>query len=195
MSLSSIDKIRLLGEIVRWRLRWDRRELGHTPGDGVSPKFVTGREAALRIPDGATVISCGMAGNARCSAFFWAVSEAFVRHGRPRGLTWISVGAQGGRGKAPGTVEELARPGLLDRYISGHVETAKALLKLADSGRLDLHVMPQGELVWLIEGQGHGLETLRSRTGVGTFLDPRCGTGSVSHRERHRLRAGPLAVL
>jgi propionate CoA-transferase len=39
--------------------------------------------------------------------------------------------------------------------------------------------MPQGELVWLIEGQGHGLETLRSRTGVGTFLDPRCGTGSA----------------
>ena len=179
MSLPMTDKIRLLGEIVRWRLRWDRRDLDGKTGAGLSDKFVSGREAALRIPDGATVISCGMAGNARCSAFFWAVSEAFVRHGRPRGLTWISVGAQGGRGKAPGTVEELARPGLLRRYISGHVETAKALLKLAGSGRLDLHVLPQGELVWLIEGQGDGRDRVRSRTGVGTFLDPRCGPGSA----------------
>lgn len=172
------EKIRLLADVIRWRLSWDRRDLDTTPA-GLSGKFVTGAEAAARIPDGATVISCGMAGNARCSSFFWAVSEAFVRRGRPRDLTWISVGAQGGRGKAPGTVEELARSGLLRRYISGHVETAKGLLALAESDRLDLHVLPQGELALLIEGQGEGRERLRSGTGVDTFLDPRCGPGSA----------------
>ncbi|MGB5622306.1 MAG: hypothetical protein WBN65_07430 [Gammaproteobacteria bacterium] len=172
------EKIGLLADVIRWRLSWDRRDLDTTPA-GLSGKFVTGPEAAARIPDGSTVISCGMAGNARCSGFFWAVSEAFIRHGRPRDLTWISVGAQGGRGKAPGTVEELARPGLLRRYISGHVETAKALLALAESDRLDLHVLPQGELALLIEAQGAGHASLRSRTGVGTFLDPRCGPGSA----------------
>ncbi len=69
--------------------------------------------------------------------------------------------------------------GLLRRYISGHVETAKALLALAESDRLDLHVLPQGELVLLIEAQGAGRASLRSRTGVDTFLDPRCGPGSA----------------
>jgi len=177
-SMRTSEKIRLLADVIRWRFSWDRRDLDTTPA-GLSGKFVTGPEAAARIHDGATVISCGMAGNARCSGFFWAVSEAFIRRGHPRDLTWISVGAQGGRGKAPGTVEELARHGLLRRYISGHVETAKALLALAESDRLDLHVLPQGELVLLIEAQGAGRASLRSRTGVDTFLDPRCGPGSA----------------
>ena len=172
-------KISLLAEIIGWRLHWDRRDLVSTPGAGASGKFVTGREAAAMIADRSTVITCGMAGNARCSAFFWAISEAYRASGHPRDLTWLSVGAQGGRGKAPGTVEELAHPGLLRRYISGHVETAKALLALADEGLMDLHVLPQGEMALLIDGQGQGHASLRSRTGVGTFLDPRCGPGSV----------------
>jgi propionate CoA-transferase len=172
------DKARLLSHLLRWRLRWDRRDLDHHPGAGVSERFVTVRDAVARIPDGATVISSGMAGNARCSAFFWGVSERFAAEGAPRGLTWLSVGAQGGRGRAPGTVEELAAPGLLARYISGHVETAKALLDLAERGELAIHVLPQGEMARLIAGQAAGRYSLTSPTGVGTFLDPRCGTGS-----------------
>lgn len=173
-----LDKAGWLADIIRWRVRWDRRDLEYKP-EGVAPgRFVTGREAAARIPDEATVLSCGMAGNARCSAFFWAVAEHHASHGRPRGLTWISVGAQGGRGKAPGTVEELGRVGLLRRYVSGHVETAKSLLALAQAGELDIHVLPQGEMALLIDGQSEGRETILSRTAVGTFLDPRCGDGS-----------------
>jgi len=172
------EKAKLLARIIGWRWHWDRRDLDFHPGSGVSDKFVTGREAAARIPDEATVISCGMAGNARCSAFFWAIGERFQTQAHPRDLTWISVGAQGGRGKAPGSVEELAYEGLLKTYISGHVETAKALLKLAESEQLEIHVLPQGEMTLLIEGQGSGRETLRSRTGIRTFLDPRCGRGS-----------------
>ncbi|MGB5544723.1 MAG: hypothetical protein WBO15_15095 [Gammaproteobacteria bacterium] len=173
------SKITLLAEIIRWRLRWERRDIRSKPEAAVSGKFVTGREAAALIADRSTVVSCGMAGNARCSAFFWAISEAYAASGHPRELSWISVGAQGGRGRAPGTVEELAHPGLLRRYISGHVETAKALLALVDEGLLDLHVLPQGEMALLIDGQGQGHASLRSRTGVDTFLDPRCGPGSV----------------
>ena len=172
------DKARLLSHLLRWRWRWDRRDLDHHPGPGVSERFMTVRDAVARIPDGATVISSGMAGNARCSAFFWAVGERFAAKGAPRGLTWLSVGAQGGRGRAPGTVEELAGSGLLARYISGHVETAKALLDLAERGELALHVLPQGEMARLIAGQAEGRTSLTSPTGVGTVLDPRCGTGS-----------------
>jgi propionate CoA-transferase len=173
------DKARLLAQIINWRLHWNRRDFEFHPGPGVSDKFITGREAAARIPDGATVISCGMAGNARCSTFFLAIGEYFQANSRPRALTWLSVGAQGGRGKAPGSVEELGHEGLLERYISGHVETAKALLDLAEKGALEIHVLPQGEMTLLIEGQGLGREVVRSRTGIGTFLDPRCGRGST----------------
>jgi len=177
--MTLVEKAMLLARIVAWRARWDRRDLDYRPEGRVSDKIVTGRAAAAMIPDGATVISSGMAGNSRCSAFFWAIRERFLAEGRPRGLTWISVGGQGGRGKAPGTVEEVGLAGLLDCYISGHVETTKAMLALAEAGEIDLHVLPQGEMTELIDGQGIGDFTVRSRTGLDTFLDPRCGTGSA----------------
>ena len=173
------DKARLIAHLLRWRLRWERRDLDYRPGPGVSDRFMTVRDAVARIPDGATVITSGMAGNARCSAFFWAVRDRYRQEGSPAALTWLSVGAQGGRGRAPGTVEELAEPGLLARYISGHVETAKRLLDLAEAGELAIHVLPQGEMARLIEAQSRGVTSLRSRTGVGTFLDPRVGTGAA----------------
>jgi propionate CoA-transferase len=131
------------------------------------------------IPDDAVCFSSGMAGNGRCSIFFWGIRERYLRTGHPKGLTWITVGAQGGRGKVPGTLEEICLPGLLTRHIGGHVETKKALLKLVDAGQCELHTMPQGQQAFLLEAQARGEDSVVSMTAVGTFLDPRCGTGSL----------------
>ena len=57
-------------------------------------------------------------------------------------------------------------------------ETARSLLRLADAGRLELHTLPQGEMTHVVEAQGRGEYQVRSRTGIGTFLDPRVGRGS-----------------
>ena len=58
--------------------------------------------ATRLVPDGACCLSTGMVGNARCSTLFWAIRENFQAEGRPHDLTWIAVGGQGGRGRAPG---------------------------------------------------------------------------------------------
>ena len=173
-----IEKVRLLAHILRWRLTWDRRDTASLPPEPLTDKFRSARAAADMIPDGACVISCGISGNARCSILYWAVRERFEQSGYPQGLTWISVGGQGGRGRAPGTVEEVGLDGLVTRYIAGHTETAKSLLRLADAGRLELHTLPQGEMIQVIEAQGRGEQSVRSRTGIGSFLDPRVGRGS-----------------
>jgi len=173
-----LDKAQLLAHIIRWRLTWDRRDTEYLPPETLSDKFKSAHAAADMIPDGACVISCGISGNARCSIFFWAVRERFEQSGYPKGLTWISIGGQGGRGRAPGTVEEVGLEGLVTRYIAGHTETAKSLLRLADAGQLELHTLPQGEMVHVVEAQGRGENEVRSHTGVGTFLDPRVGRGS-----------------
>jgi propionate CoA-transferase len=172
------DRLQVIRQLLQWRLTWNRHDLDHRPSDLSDGRFVSARSAAEMIRDGATVLSCGLAANARCSIFYWAVRNRFESGGHPSGLTWLSVGAQGGRGRVPGTIEELALPGLITRYISGHVETAKALLQLADSGQLELHLMPQGEMTRLIAGQAEGRDRLLSRTGRYTFLDPSCGRGS-----------------
>jgi propionate CoA-transferase len=172
------DKIQLLGHALRWRLTWDRRDTAYRPAATLPAKFVSARAAVDRIGDAACIISSGFAGNARCSILFWALRERFEATGRPRNLTWISVAAQGGRGRVPGTVEEVGIEGLVTRYVSGHTETAKSMLRLADAGKLELHTLPQGEMAHIIEAQGRGVNEVRCRTGAGTFLDPRVGRGS-----------------
>jgi len=176
--MRALDKIILAARIARWRLTWSRRNLDYKPPGRLDARFMTARDAAQLVPDGACCLSTGMAGNARCSTLFWAIRENFMAQGQPRGLTWIAVGGQGGRGRAPGTVEELGLEGLVTRFISGHVETTKSLLALAEAGKLELHVMPQGEMCFALEAQVRGAEPVLSKTGVGTVLDPDCGRGS-----------------
>ncbi|MCK6692809.1 MAG: hypothetical protein L6Q97_11980, partial [Thermoanaerobaculia bacterium] len=177
--MTFLERLRLLLHVIRWRLTWSRKDLEYKPRGPVSPKFITAREAARLIPDGAVVFSNGLAGNARCSVFFWAIRENFIQTGHPCRLSWINVGAQGGRGKVPGTIEEIGLPGLMELYLAGHLETCKAQLKLAQKDQLELHTLPQGVMSLLLEAQARGENQMSSEVGLSTFLDPRVGEGSA----------------
>ncbi len=177
--MNLLERFRLMLHILRWRFSWSKKDLDYLPAGPVSSKFITAGKAAELIPEGSTVFSNGLAGNARCSVFFWAIREHFKKTGAPKNLTWINVGAQGGRGKVPGTIEELGAPGLMLRYIAGHLETCKAQLQLAENRQLELHTMPQGVMTLLLDSQVRGQNHLRSMVGVDTFLDPRTGNGSA----------------
>ena len=176
--MNALTKAELLLHIVRWRITWSRRDIDYRPARLSNPKFISAREAGGRIRDGSVVFSSGMAANARCSIFFWAIRELFERTGHPANLTWITVGAQGGRGRIPGTLEELGLPGLITRFVGGHLETYKSLLELGDGGRIEIHGMPQGIQTLLLEAQARGEMHLVTETGLGTVLDPRVGHGS-----------------
>jgi propionate CoA-transferase len=164
--------------LLYFRLTWTRRDLDYVPA-GMGPKFISARRAAGMIPDGATLIIGGFTSIGRASIFYWALRDAFERTGHPCNLTVIGACPQGGRGKVPGTIEELCAPGIITRYIVGHGETAKALLQRADEGNLELHTMSQGILAFLIEAQAKGTSAIESSIGLGTFLDPAIGRGSA----------------
>jgi propionate CoA-transferase len=179
MKLSLATKLKLIYTIVHWRLTWEKRNTSYLQPGIDNPKFVTALDAVRLIEDGSCTVSSGMAGNTRCSIFYWAIKELFLETGHPRDLTWISVGAQGGRGKAPGTLEEMSIDGLVTRFIAGHHETVKAMLKLADEGKVELHTLPQGQMTFLFEAQARGEDHVLSDTAIGTFLDPRVDRGST----------------
>ena len=61
------------------------------------------------------------------------------------------------------------------------------MLGLAAAGRCTLHCLPQGTMALLLDGLGAGRSSLLSRTGVGTFIDPRVGTGSAIAGGREQL--------
>lgn len=175
------EKIKIIRHLINWRLHWNKKDLDFHPGKNVSSKFITARKAASLIRDGSTCMSSGIAGNARCSVFFWAIRELFLKTGHPRDLVWINIAAQGGRGKVPGTVEEIGLRGLLNCYITGHHETARAQLKLAQEGHLELHTLPQGVMAFLLEkmGKENAGYDYSSKVGLNTFFDPRTGGGTA----------------
>jgi propionate CoA-transferase len=175
------EKIKTIKHIINWRLHWDNKDLDFHPGSNVSSRFISARQAALLVRDGSVCISSGIAGNARCAVFFWAIRDCFLKTGHPQNLTWINIAAQGGRGKVPGTVEEIGLPGLLSCYIAGHLETAKAQLKMAEEGKLELHTLPQGVMSFLLEemGKGNARDHYDSIVGLHTFFDPRVGSGTA----------------
>lgn len=143
-----------------------------------NPRFVSAHTAAGLIGDDDVVAVSGLGGNQRASIVFWAIRERFAETGHPANLTVMNLGGHGGRGRAPGTLEELGRRGLCTRLITGHFETFRAMLALAATGDCDLQCIPQGTMALLIDALGRGEDSLLSTTGVGTFIDPRVGTGS-----------------
>jgi hypothetical protein len=75
--MNILTKAELLLHIARWRATWDKRDIDYRPHQLDNPKFISAREAAKKITDGATVFSSGMAANSRCSIFFWAIKDVF----------------------------------------------------------------------------------------------------------------------
>jgi propionate CoA-transferase len=161
--------------VLRAALWHDTRHPSPVPDN---PRFVTARAAVDLIGDGDVVAVSGLGANQRASILFWAIRDTFAENGHPRDLTVMNLGGHGGRGLAPGTLEELGQRGLCRRLVTGHFATFQAMLDLAVRGDCELQCLPQGTMALLIEALGQGERSLVSETGVGTFIDPRVGTGS-----------------
>lgn len=177
--LGVLTRASLLAHLAAWRLAWNRADLDYRHAVPGNDRFMSARDAAALVPDGAVVMASGLGGNARPSIVYRAIRERFSRCGHPRGLTCLALGGLGARGKAPGTLEELAVEGLCTRLVAGHLETFRAMLELGDAGVLELECLPQGVMARLLAAQARGEpSSLVTEAGVGTFLDPRVGPGS-----------------
>ena len=187
--------------VLHWRLTWTKHDSHYPPPVKDNPKFMTAWQAVDLIKDGAVMATSGLAGNQRVALMYWAMQEKFKAGKHPANVTIICVGGQGGRGKIPGSLEEIALAGLNTRLFTGHAETFKAQLKLADAGKLEIQIIPQGTLTLLLKAQAEERDSVISssgadasvllckghngdpdyvinRTGAGTLIDPRTGRGT-----------------
>jgi len=171
-------KLWLLGHIARWLVTRNRYNTHYRFTLPDNPKLMGPRDAVKLICDGDVVATSGLGGNQWSSVIYRSMRDLFKETGHPRDLTVISIGGQGARGRAPGSIEELGVDGLCTRLFCGHMETYKSLLRLADKGRAELQCLPQGVMAFLIEAQGRCEDSLLTTTAVGTFMDPRIGPGT-----------------
>lgn len=176
--MNILTKVWLTYKFLHWRFTWDRRNTHYRFTVPDNPRFMSPRDAIRLIKDGAVVGITGLGANMRASILYWATRELFQETGHPRNLTFLAPGGFGGRGRVPGTPEEMGIEGLCSRFFTGHTETFKSFLKLADKGKLELQCIPQGTFILLIEAMLKGEESYLTHAGVGTFLDPRVGRGT-----------------
>ena len=177
--MNIFTKLYLTQHVIKWRLTWAKHNCAYSYTRPDNPKFMGSLDAVKTfVKDGSVVALTGLAGNLRSAILYYAVREVFEKTGHPRDLTLMCCGGIGGRGKVPGSLEELGLEGICKRFVAGHLETFKAFLKLADKGKLELQCLPQGVVAMLFEALSRGEDSIVTSTGVGTFIDPRVGRGS-----------------
>lgn len=169
------DFFDILFIFIVYKITQTKYDADYCPDTDDDGKFVSAREAIQMINNGDTVYSAGLAAHCRCSLFYWTLRDRYLEQQSPVDLTWITTAAHGGRGMVPGSIEEIAIPGLMTEYICSHVETAKAQLALADDNKLRIHTIPYGEITFLLDAQSKGGLSIDSETGINTFLDPEKG--------------------
>ena len=198
--MNVLDDAATLVRLARWGLAMARHDTRCPSPVPDNPKFMSPREAVGLIRDGAVVAASGLGTHQRASILYWALRATFAETGRPRRLTVVNIGGHGSRGLLPGTLDELAQPGLCSRFITSHFETFRGVLELAAAGQCELQCIPLGVMARLFDAQRRGQGSVLAETGVGSFLDPRVGRGSpvrggrrgqlitaAGHRLRYRM--------
>ncbi len=176
--MNLVEQAAVLYRLTRWGLAMARHDTRFPSPVPDNPKFMSARDATRLIRDGSVVAASGIGALHRASILYWAIRDAFAETGHPRGLDIVNIGGHGSRGLLPGTLDELARPGLCKRFITSHFETFRAVLDLAAAGQCQLQCVPLGVMALLFDALQHGDDSVLVETGVGSFIDPRVGRGS-----------------
>ncbi|MGH8714826.1 MAG: acyl CoA:acetate/3-ketoacid CoA transferase [Casimicrobiaceae bacterium] len=133
---------------------------------------ITADEAARLVEDGdAILISGSGGGHSVPEALLAAVERRFLADGRPRGLTSVSVVGVGDRAELGAS--HLAHEGLLRRAITSALVDSPGLVRLAAEDKIEAYTLPQGVLSQLMRDMAAGRPGLLTKTGLGSFVDPR----------------------
>ena len=157
---------------------------GYHAGPVIGPlrhwKTASAAETAGLIRFGATVavgwLSDGLA---------TALVDSFVARAQPNNLT-IVYGTTKGEGRNHG-LNLLAHEGLVRRVVGGQWHPVPGLQALAADNRIEAYSLPVGAINRLFRDIADGLPGHLSRSGLGTFTDPRNGGGRLNPRTQEQL--------
>lgn len=143
-------------------------------------KLASPDKAAELIRSGTTV-AVGWLGDRLATA----LEATFHASGHPRDLTIVYATTQGD-GRTHG-LNHLAHIGLVRRVIGGQWHPVPGLQALANAEQIEAYSLPAGVIKRLFRDIGAGLHGHLSRSGLGTFADPRHGGGRMNGRTREEL--------
>ena len=135
----------------------------------LNPKFITAKEAAALIPDGASVMLSGFVG---CGSALQVIDE--LSKTDVKGLRLImndSSKQNGPDGDEFYSWAKLIHNGQVDGYLGSHLGTNREAQEMQNDGRLNVDLVPQGSLAEMIRAGGYGLGAVVTPTGVDTLVE------------------------
>jgi propionate CoA-transferase len=141
-------------------------------------KVISASAAAALIKDGATVGASALTLAGWPEELAIAVEKRFLASGHPAKLTLVHASGIGDW-KTRGT-EHFAHHGMVTRWIGGHTGLAPGLAKMVVDGDCEGYCMPQGVVAQLWRDIAAHRPGLITKTGLGTFVDPRLQGGKLN---------------
>jgi propionate CoA-transferase len=141
-------------------------------------KAISAAEAAGLLRDGSTLAVSGFGGFGHPEAITDAVERRFLAEIHPRDLNLLFAASNGDR-KTRG-MNHFAHEGLVRRVIAGGWRGTPRLGELAIKGRIEAYNWPQGVLCQLFRSIAARHPGVVTRTGLGTFVDPRVDGGRLN---------------
>jgi propionate CoA-transferase len=144
-------------------------------------KTTSAAEAAALVRPGSTV-GVGWLGDSLATA----LADGFLARSQPNDLTIVYGATKGNDGRSHG-LNLLAHEGLVRRVVGGQWHPVPGMQALATNDRIEAYSLPVGVINRLFRDIAEGLSGHLSRSGLGTFTDPRNGGGRLNPRTREQL--------
>lgn len=151
-------------------------------------KFITPQEAALLVQDHSALALGGFGAYCGPDALLEALSVRFQETGHPAGLTVVTGISTGDNTQNDQGMNRIAREGLIDTIIAGHLANPPKISAMAAANQLAAYTLPLGVVMHLfraIAGKKPGVIT---HVGLGTFADPRNDGCKANDRARAQQR-------
>jgi len=149
-------------------------------------QFVTTKQAAAMVPDGAFVGTVGFLLTGAPEELFLELEQRFLAEGSPRGITLMWASGPGDGGTVRG-VNHLCHEGLLKRTIGGHYGLFPKIAPLISENKIEAYNFPQGVLVTMFRDMAARKPGVLTHVGLETFVDPDYEGGKLNSAAKEDL--------
>jgi len=137
-------------------------------------KIITAQEAAGLFKDGDVVASPTFGLAAWPEEIAFAVRDRYLKEKHPRGITFMHAAGVGDwKSRGGGVWAEEGTEGLVKRVVTGHVGSEPQMVKFVQKKKIECYFWPLGCMCQWYSEVARKSPGLFTKTGLGTFLDPR----------------------
>lgn len=134
-------------------------------------KFVSTKEAAAMIPDGASIGTVGFMLIGAAEEIWIEIEKRFLETGHPKNISIFWASGVGDGGTVRG-MNHICHEGLLAKAIGGHYGLIKKLIPMVVENKIQAYNLPQGVMCQMFRDMAAKKPGTISHVGLGTFVDP-----------------------